>query len=102
MSQQRHGRRGSVFAVRVTDEERARLAALQAQGDGPRALGPWMVWAALRSGRIHQRACSAGETHAPQAAKGGRCPTRAPAEGMTEIALPPLNNERGHSAVDGA
>ena len=52
MSQQRHGRRGSVFAVRVTDEERARLAALQAQGDGPRALGPWMVWAALRSGGV--------------------------------------------------
>ena len=50
MSQQRHGRRGSVFAVRVTDEEREQLAALQARGDGPRALGPWMVWAALRSG----------------------------------------------------
>lgn len=49
-AQQRQGRRGAVFSVRVTDEERKQLAALQARGDGPRYLGPWMLWAALRSG----------------------------------------------------
>lgn len=36
-----------MFSVRVTDDERAQLEALQALGDGPRALGPWLVWRAL-------------------------------------------------------
>jgi hypothetical protein len=44
------GRRGEVFAVRVTREERARLEALQAQGGGPRRLGPWLLWSALHRG----------------------------------------------------
>lgn len=55
-------RRGDVFSVRVTPEERARLDALQARGGGPRALGPWLVWAALdraggaRTGHYHASA----------------------------------------------
>lgn len=40
-------RRGSVFPVRVTDDERSQLEALQARGEGPRALGPWLIWRAL-------------------------------------------------------
>lgn len=43
-------RRGSVFSVRVTDEERAALDALQQRGEGPRALGPWLVWSAMGGG----------------------------------------------------
>lgn len=45
--QDRRGRRGAVFSVRVTDEQRAEIEALQAQGDGPRALGPWLLWRAI-------------------------------------------------------
>jgi hypothetical protein len=40
------GRRGAVFSVRVTDEQRARLESLQ-ERDGPRSLGPWLLWRAL-------------------------------------------------------
>jgi hypothetical protein len=53
--QQRHGRRGAVFSIRVTDAERSSLEQLQAlereaEGGAPRALGPWLVWRALRRG----------------------------------------------------
>lgn len=47
MQASRGRRRGVVFSVRVTEEDRARLEALQQQGGGPRALGPWLVWSAL-------------------------------------------------------
>jgi hypothetical protein len=40
-------RRGKVFSVRVTDDERAALERLRAHGDGPQAIGPWMLWRAL-------------------------------------------------------
>jgi hypothetical protein len=46
--QARHGRRGDVFSVRLTDAERAELERRQAEGGGPRSIGPWLVWAALR------------------------------------------------------
>lgn len=47
MTQASRGRRrGAVFSVRVTEEERAMLEHLQ-QAGGPRALGPWLVWRAL-------------------------------------------------------
>lgn len=54
MQASRGNRRGSNFSVRVTEEERAALEALQAaqrnaQGGGPRGLGPWLVWNALRA-----------------------------------------------------
>lgn len=42
-----HGRRGAVFSVRVTGEDRAALEAIQSKTAGPRALGPWLVWRAL-------------------------------------------------------
>lgn len=44
--QQRDGRRGSVFPLRLTAEERQELEALQASTAGPRGLGPWLLWAA--------------------------------------------------------
>ena len=47
MTQQRNGRRGANFTVRVTDEERQKLETEQARGEGPRSLGPWIVWRAL-------------------------------------------------------
>lgn len=40
------GRKGPVFAVRMTADERAALEAAMMRG-GPRALGPWLVRAAL-------------------------------------------------------
>lgn len=52
MAQARHGRRGAVFSLRVTDEERARLDVYQRAGGGPRALGPWLVWRALDAGPV--------------------------------------------------
>jgi hypothetical protein len=49
MTQHSKGRRrGDVFAVRLTPEERAKLEALRERESGPRALGPWLVWRALR------------------------------------------------------
>lgn len=42
-------RRGDVFPIRVTAEERSKLEALQRAGGGPRKLGPWLVWRALGS-----------------------------------------------------
>jgi hypothetical protein len=47
--QQRNGRRGDVFSVRLTPEQRATLDELQRRGGGPRKLGPWLVWRALAS-----------------------------------------------------
>jgi hypothetical protein len=40
-------RRGPVFPLRITPEERAALEALMAAGKGPRALGPFLLWRAL-------------------------------------------------------
>lgn len=47
--QQLHGRRGAVFSVRVTEDERQRLEASRAAIGGPRGLGPWMLWRALNA-----------------------------------------------------
>lgn len=44
-------RRGSVFGVRLTSEERCELESLRGACAGPEGLGPWMVWAALRAFR---------------------------------------------------
>lgn len=51
MVQVRNGRRGAVFTLRVTDEERLELEDAQSADAGPRALGPWLVWTALRHAR---------------------------------------------------
>lgn len=41
-------RRGYNFTMRITPEERAAVEAAQRAGGGPRKLGPWLVWSALR------------------------------------------------------
>jgi hypothetical protein len=58
--QQRNGRRGYVFSMRITREDRSKLEqlqkALEKRGDvGPRALGPWLVWRALNAPRPGKR-----------------------------------------------
>lgn len=45
--QQRNGRRGANFTVRITDDERDALERVQGRDEGPRSLGPWLVWRAL-------------------------------------------------------
>lgn len=47
--QRRGFRRGDVFGVRLTAEERAELEALRDATAGPEGLGPWLVWAARRA-----------------------------------------------------
>lgn len=44
--QARHGRRGEVFGIRLTADERAELEKLRKAVPGPRALGPWLLWRA--------------------------------------------------------
>lgn len=50
MQASQRNRRGAVFGVRLTPEEREALEVLVARGEGPRALGPWLVWSALAGG----------------------------------------------------
>ena len=52
-----HGRRGAVFCVRLTEEERSLLERDQAQdANAPRALGPFLVWRATGAGGGSTRA----------------------------------------------
>jgi len=49
MTQESKGRRlGKVFSVRITDEQRETLEKKQSADVGPRSLGPWLVWRALK------------------------------------------------------
>lgn len=50
--QVRERRRGEVFPIRVTAEQRAALEKMRDETAGPRALGPFVVWAALNSGTV--------------------------------------------------
>jgi hypothetical protein len=47
MTQKRDGRRGDVFPMRITPDQRAELERLQLQSAGPRALGPFILWRAM-------------------------------------------------------
>ncbi len=49
MKQARNGRRGAVFPLRLTDEERSELERYQAATAGPLGLGPWLLWAARQA-----------------------------------------------------
>ena len=49
--QKRDGRRGAVFCIRLTDEERAELEAHQKSEEGPTSLGAWLKWRALSHAR---------------------------------------------------
>jgi hypothetical protein len=46
-AQELGGRKGAVFALRLTEEQRAELERMHEKSDGPRAFGPWLVWRAL-------------------------------------------------------
>lgn len=69
--QERNGRRGSVFSVRVTDAERRKLERLQRHDKGPRALGPWLIWRALNERRRRGITPAGGELDAPAPARAG-------------------------------
>jgi hypothetical protein len=45
--QSKGNRRGDVFPIRLIPEIRASLEAAMTRTAGPRALGPWLIWAAL-------------------------------------------------------
>lgn len=68
--QKRAGRRGSVFSLRLTSDERARIEAAKAALGGPRSLGRWLVW---RSGVL------------PELRPEGVLPARAAARVMPEL-----------------
>jgi len=63
MSQALGGRRGAVFSVRMTQDERARLYEAYRASDGPRAFGPWLVWLASQAAGLLPR--QRGSTAAP-------------------------------------
>jgi len=72
--QNRDGRRGAVFPMRITDEERRKLDAIRKKTRGPEGLGPWLLWRAL-GGRRGITGAGALETVLPR----WRGITRAPA-----------------------
>jgi len=61
-------RRGDVFGVRLTAEERTKLEALRAGTAGPDALGPWLVWAAQQAAELQvlPRLVDVGTTPPPR------------------------------------
>lgn len=85
--QARGGRRGSVFSVRMTDEERVRLELLRRRVGGPRAMGPWLLWSAMRCAGSTSPAGSGAVLPGPDAdAIDGVLPARArsrPRDGIT-------------------
>lgn len=86
MTQQLNGRRGAVFSVRLTNEERAAIEDAQAHGGGPRSPGAWMRWAALQraSGEVVPR--SAGSTSStPKAFRARVVPGPPPAGVLPEL-----------------
>lgn len=56
MTQHSRGRRrGAVFSLRVSENERAHIEAMMSEHGGPRALGPWLVWRATAAGNTRAR-----------------------------------------------
>lgn len=108
MTQASRGRRrGAVFPIRVTDEERARLESYQRAGGGPRSLGPWLLWRALEAGPV-QPDSRAGNT-LPAIAR--VLPDLAPREatarhGNTEAGaaavIPDRERSSGNTSAEGA
>jgi hypothetical protein len=90
-SQNLDGRRGPVFCLRMTEEERARLRAVFETDAGPRAFGPWLLWRALgrdRDGSTPRTSRSAGNT----ARRRGNTPSSGSTAGSAwsgSTALPP-------------
>ena len=94
MTQKRDGRRGDVFGVRLTDDERATLESYQRAGHGPRHLGPWIVWRALTAGPVSPEIPStparAGSTRAQPRATNRRGTTATPPRLGSTHAAPPI------------
>lgn len=61
-------RQGNVFALRLPPEQRAELEALCARDNGPRHLGPWLVWKALQGPA--EPAAAPPEPRAPEPRQG--------------------------------
>jgi len=72
--QKRGKRRGAVFCIRLTDEERSRFEARMLRGDGPRSLGAWLKWRAEEPGNTRARG-AAGNTLAGGTTRPGRLPS---------------------------
>jgi hypothetical protein len=74
----RGNRRGDNFTVRWSDAERAEVESLRQAVPGPRALGPWLVWAARRGIAVSRGQCrSSGSAAARQSPAGAAVPTPA-------------------------
>lgn len=67
--QDRKGRQGDVFGLRLTPDERSELESYRMLSAGPDALGPWLVWAARES---FQRRVLPGQVHAVMPTRAGR------------------------------
>jgi hypothetical protein len=85
--QERDGRRGKVFPIRLRDDERLQLERFRAASAGPRALGPWMIWAA-RFAAIAKVLPGMGTRAGNTAPR----PARATSSGITRSSVP--NEER--------
>lgn len=76
MTQETNGRKGRVFALRLTDVEREALEREhEASKDGPRAFGPWLLWRALGNAAPGGHTRARGSTVSSRGAVGN---TRAP------------------------
>lgn len=88
--QKRDGRRGAVFSIRLTDEERGELEAYQQSEEGPTSLGAWLKWSALSRARSAGGGNTAaaprhGSTRAaPRATSGVVAHARAESSGRTK------------------
>lgn len=47
MQHSRGRRRGAVFSLRVSEDDRTRIEGMMRELGGPRAIGPWLVWRSL-------------------------------------------------------
>lgn len=81
--QTKRGRWGSVFPLRLTDEERAELEALRDATAGPEGLGPWLVWAARQASRGEVLPTISGNT---DRAPGGVLPSGSRIRGVGRLA----------------
>lgn len=96
-SKQRLGRRrGKVFSVRLTDDERAEFEALQVLG-GPSSLGAWLKWAAAGN----TRAGDAGNTRARRAVVPSRRAV-VPVQGRSDHVIGLIGSTRSSGRVNAA
>ncbi len=71
--QKQKGRRGFIFSLRLTDDEREQVEQLQTKVGGPPKLGPWLVWRALHP-----------DGYYPGDRSGNTLPGRGPGPGNTD------------------